>query len=51
MSLRSLYVVFTLMIIAGWYCKLLDVNGAFLLGTDFLAHGNDLYMDVPQGFE
>jgi hypothetical protein len=42
-------IVMALAIMAGWYCALLDVVGAFLNGR----FGNDekIYMKVPQRFE
>jgi hypothetical protein len=42
-------IVFILMLMAGWFGLLLDVNGAFLNGRFQKQHR--VYMGVPQGFE
>jgi hypothetical protein len=42
-------IVMTLAIMAGWYCALLDVVGAFLNGQ--FSNNEKIYMKVPQGFE
>jgi hypothetical protein len=42
-------IVMTLAIMAGWYCALLDVIGAFLNGR--FGNNEKIYMKVPEGFE
>ena len=42
-------IMLIIMLMAGMYSHLLDVNGAFLLGQ--FDHGKMIYMGMPQGFE
>jgi hypothetical protein len=42
-------IVLTLAVMAGWYCALLDVVGAFLNGR--FDNDEEIYIKVPQGFE
>ena len=42
-------IMLIIMLMAGMYSHLLDVNGAFLLGQ--FNHGKTIYMGMPQGFE
>jgi hypothetical protein len=41
--------IFVLICMAQWYAVLLDVKGAFLCGN--FENGENIYMEVPQGFE
>jgi hypothetical protein len=45
----TIRIVLILMVMAGWYCELLDVKGAFLHGE--FDKGQKIYMKVPEGFE
>ena len=45
----TIRIVMILMVMAGWYCKLLDVKGAFLHGE--FDKGQKIYMVVPEGFK
>ena len=45
----TIFIVLILMVMGGMYAELMDVRGAFLLGT--FPDGETLYMSVPQGFE
>jgi hypothetical protein len=45
----TIRIVLTLLLMATWYGKLLDVKGAFLHGQ--FEEGKQLYMEVPEGFQ
>ena len=45
----TIRIVFTLMVMAGWYTEVVNVGGAFLHGE--FEKGTKLYMEVPEGFE
>ena len=45
----TIRLVFTLMVMAGWYAEVVDVRGAFLHGE--FDEGTRLFMEVPEGFE
>jgi hypothetical protein len=45
----TIRLVFTLMVMAGWYAEVVDVRGAFLHGE--FDEGTRLFMEGPEGFE
>eukprot|EP00957_Ditylum_brightwellii_P060104 4564368-Ditylum_brightwellii.AAC.1 len=45
----TIWMIFVMIIMAGWATQLLDVNGAFLNGR--FQNGERLYMGVPQGLQ
>ena len=45
----TIRILLILMIMASWASYLADVNGAFLMGE--FENGEELYMDIPKGFE
>ena len=45
----SIFILFTLMVMARMYGELNDVKGAILNGN--FTHGEKLYMEIPEGFE
>ena len=45
----TIRIIMTLMVMAGWYAHVIDVQGAFLNGR--FADGEQLYLKVPEGFE
>jgi len=45
----TIRLVFTLMVMAGWYAEVVDVRGAFLHGE--FDEETRLFMEVPEGFE
>jgi hypothetical protein len=48
-NIVTVRIVFVLLIMANWYAHMVDVNGAFLLGS--FEKGRKVYMEVPKGME
>ena len=48
-SHATVMIMLILITMRGWYAHMLDVNGAFLLGT--FDRGEEIYMEVPEGMK